>query len=205
MNIYYCATDGFSEREHVGLVSDRRRQRLVKYKFEKDRLLSLVAGILCKKFLGDDYEEHIAIGEHGKPIMRDGRHFNLSHSGKYVLIGVCKCEIGVDVERVRGYSAGVAKRCFTSSEMVFVLDGDESVFFGRGGANEGLLMGRGLGFSFPPSEFTVLPLSKPCEILGQSWQLYFHSISGYEMCAATRIPVGDVQFCELSVDDVLRT
>ena len=65
---------------------------------EKDRLLCIGAGYLLKRYLP---EGPVKVTPSGKPYLADGPYFNLSHSGEYVLLGVCKTrEIGVDIERI---------------------------------------------------------------------------------------------------------
>ncbi len=66
-------------------------------------------------------------GEFGKPEldknkMRDyqmekyGIHFNLSHSGKYVVLAVSDGLIGIDIEGRKKNRLAVAKRCFDKTE-----------------------------------------------------------------------------------------
>ncbi len=42
------------------------------------------------------------------------KHFNLSHSGKYVVLAIADQEVGIDIERVRPYHEATAKKIFSN-------------------------------------------------------------------------------------------
>lgn len=50
-------------------------------------------------------------GAAGEPVC-----FNLSHSGKYVVIAVSDCEVGIDIEHKKKNCLMLAKRCFCDAE-----------------------------------------------------------------------------------------
>ena len=55
--------------------------------------------------------------EGGKPAMAGGPFFNLSHSGDWVALGVCRtAAIGVDIEAHRPVETDVAERFFSPAE-----------------------------------------------------------------------------------------
>ena len=56
-------------------------------------------------------------GEHGKPsIMGFPKHFNLSHSGEYVVCAVCDGEVGVDIQKWVPFKERTAERFFAPAE-----------------------------------------------------------------------------------------
>ncbi len=55
------------------------------------------------------YAPEIHIGENGKPYI-DGLHFNISHSGEYVVCAFADSEVGVDIEKIREYRKRVAEK-----------------------------------------------------------------------------------------------
>jgi 4'-phosphopantetheinyl transferase len=60
-----------------------------------------------------------ALGPHGKPFLPDhaGWQFNLSHSDRLAALGVARgFELGVDIERIRPVSPGLAARFFAPAE-----------------------------------------------------------------------------------------
>ena len=69
-----------------------------KYRQENDRLLSIGAGFLISKFIG---KKEIFTSKNGKLYTKDGYFFNVSHSGKYAIIGISiDREIGVDIQLI---------------------------------------------------------------------------------------------------------
>ena len=69
-----------------------------KYHQQNDRLLSIGAGFLISSFIG---KNEIFSNKNGKLYAKDGYFFNVSHSGKYAIIGVSKDrEIGVDIQLI---------------------------------------------------------------------------------------------------------
>lgn len=53
----------------------------------------------------------------GKPFLREGPHFNLSHSEDRALLAVAPFAVGIDVERVRPIEReSIARRYFTAEE-----------------------------------------------------------------------------------------
>lgn len=56
-------------------------------------------------------------GEHGKPAIADfPKHFNLSHSGDYVVCAVCDSEVGVDIQKWVPFKERTAERFFAPEE-----------------------------------------------------------------------------------------
>jgi len=79
-------------------ISNKRREKAHKFVQEKDRLLSLGAGYLIKRYLP---LEDLLETKSGKPYLKDGPFFNISHSGEYVVFAIHEeREVGVDIERI---------------------------------------------------------------------------------------------------------
>lgn len=63
----------------------------------------------------------IGYNSFGKPFVQDSRiHFNLSHSGDHLVIGVSDEELGVDVETIRPINLDVAKSFCTENELSYI-------------------------------------------------------------------------------------
>lgn len=105
----------------------------------KDRLnitskLQTVAGELLArysvgKYLGKpDQEISMVFGEKGKPHIGNltDLHFNISHSGYYVVCAVATKELGIDVERIRKVNLRIAERFFSASEIHDLMACDEA-------------------------------------------------------------------------------
>lgn len=108
--------------------------------------------VLCKiledLFLLKEYT--IDIDENGKPyIVGVNLHFNLSHSGKYVLC-VCGDErVGCDIQIIKKYNDKIARRFFTSDEYTALSSSDnsETHFITLWALKESVLKFKGSGIS----------------------------------------------------------
>ncbi len=107
-------TDGMSASEHKQLISANG--------------LDLARSMLSELSAVPAQQITIQTGEHGKPFTPDvPYHFNISHSGKYILCAVDDTPIGVDIEKPRAYNDRVAKRICTDEEYRYI-DGDSVRF-----------------------------------------------------------------------------
>ncbi len=102
--------------EDVRLLSDSRAKRVERLKMLNDKLRCIAGGLLIRHFLGNT---KVTKNQFGKPIAEDGRGFNLSHSGKYVLFALSEQDsVGCDIERVKIIdSQKLGKIVFCSSEI----------------------------------------------------------------------------------------
>lgn len=75
---------------------------------------------LLRHALGEDAYEKAAFakGEHGKPYIKGHpNHYNISHSGQYVVLVMANSEVGVDVQEKRTVRMeAMAKRFFSKEE-----------------------------------------------------------------------------------------
>ena len=125
------------------LLSETEKQRVNRYKFENMRQQALFVRTRLRKTLSDycvdsglaliePQEWQFEAGEYGKPKLveaqfkQTGIHFNLSHSGEYLYIGVLHSEqeysdilLGVDIERERAKTDihGILNRYFSETEI----------------------------------------------------------------------------------------
>ena len=101
---------GFVKQNIEKLLSaiDRKRiERAESFLCEKDKLLSLGAGYLISKNLSAD---KILYNENGKPYLKDGPYFNLSHSGEYAVLAIDKSrEVGIDIQSIKEKSETAIK------------------------------------------------------------------------------------------------
>ncbi len=93
----------------------------------------------------------------GKPELKNHElHFNLSHSGDLVLIGLCQeAEIGVDIEHARAHDnyQEIAERFFTKTEVAELKTSDD--FYRIWTRKEAYLKMLGHGITFGLDKFSV--------------------------------------------------
>lgn len=111
----------------LAFVSKERKERILRYRFEIDRKLSLYSALIVSmramQQLGvSNTEIQIEIREDGKPILAEHSefHFNISHTRSAVLCGFSNEEIGVDVEKINKAPFDIMKKCYTPNEIALV-------------------------------------------------------------------------------------
>jgi len=109
-----------------GILDERERQKAQTFKFGVMRDRFIAVRSLLRQTLADYLKVEPAglqfdIGEYGKPFLACGSlHFNLSHTGDYLLIAVANFpDIGVDIEKLKERSSldAIAKRIFSEGEL----------------------------------------------------------------------------------------
>lgn len=118
VNTFILNTDLLDDEQlfnkHLALMPEKRRDKVIRMAKEKQKL-SLGAGILIKAFVGDD----ISYNEYGKPIS-DKLEFNISHSGKYVVISTASEPVGVDIQIFKRGMRHIAHRFFSVEECITI-------------------------------------------------------------------------------------
>lgn len=99
-----------------------RQQKISRFRFEKDKRLSLGAGILLQTGLAafGASDRAIGYGCNGKPFLR-GRSdlfFNLSHAGSVAVCAFSDRPVGVDVEEQRQFEEALIRRVFGEAEIL---------------------------------------------------------------------------------------
>lgn len=104
-------------------MSNERKKKIDSFVFEKDRMLSLGAGILLHKGLTDAglKETNYIYGQYGKPYLQNEKlFFNISHSGEYVVCGFSDEEIGVDIEKIQTFDNELINFVFNKNEIEYI-------------------------------------------------------------------------------------
>ena len=96
------------------VISEFRKERADSYYHDDDKLRSVIAAFLVKKFVKC---EELKYNEYGKPYATNGKFFNISHSGNFVVLGVSDYEIGVDVEAILKKDMSFLDNIFNPDEL----------------------------------------------------------------------------------------
>lgn len=174
----------FSVREHVSclhylqsLLSQDEAEKASRYRFEADRVRSIVSRGLLRRYLASYLNVSpetpiLATTAHEKPYLRNPGlynrlHFNVSHSGDHVLIAFSTTyRVGIDVEKVepQRISDDLTRTCFTDRELAtwhrLAPDSRAQRFFQSWAQKEAYMKGLGLGLSLEPREVEVS--DNPC-------------------------------------------
>ncbi len=175
MQIYYSRATEFSE-DDAALLSDARIEKLGTLKTPLDRMMCVAVGKMLIKIFGERHNE-IEIAEGGKPYLKGGPEFSISHSGEYAVVAVDECEIGVDIEKVFEPPKLVAERFFSKDEYEWFLNlGCDEDFFRIWTAKESLLKKIGTGIRVPMASFSVLPIENGFHRVGVQ-EVFFNWIT----------------------------
>jgi 4'-phosphopantetheinyl transferase len=123
----------------------------------------LIRGIVCKKFAIHNDQIYFTVNEYGKPLLPwiPNFHFNLSHSGDWVVCAVSEYPIGVDIELIKPIDLAIANRFFTKKEIDFIMSEEEvnriPTFYDLWSLKESYIKALGKGLSMPLDSFTILP------------------------------------------------
>jgi len=153
------------DEPHPSLIQQKQRGSRGLAKDESVQRNSLTRFMLKKivyKYLGITITEaDIALNDYGKPdlIGRDDFHFNISHSGRWIVIAVDHTPLGVDIERIQPVDYMVAKKFFSDVEYADLMDkhGSERLryFYDLWTLKESYIKAIGRGLSIPLDSFTI--------------------------------------------------
>lgn len=130
--------------DKMSLLSLEEREKLSRYKYDKDRILSLAGRLMLFCFAGrfkdekykdinfvtdinefskeNYYDMQIVYGEIGKGMIkdRDDLFFNISHSKEYCVLALSDKEVGVDIQEIKEIRADIAKRFFEKRDNDYI-------------------------------------------------------------------------------------
>lgn len=156
-------------------LSKQRRDKTLRYRFERGKMLSAGAGLLFDNMLAKyglrERDMRYIEGEHGKPAI-DGHpelHFSLSHSGSFVACVIGEMPVGVDVQTIVTARDSLVNYTMSESEKVHLhalddLDAKNAYFTQLWTLKESYVKATGTGLthefpSFEVADGEVLPLS----------------------------------------------
>ena len=151
--------------DYLDQVRVQRQEKILRMKSIQAQALSIGAEILLEKALYESFGTHkeldIKIGSHGKPsLINDPEiHYNLSHSGNYVVCALASDEVGVDLQKMKQLNLKLAKRYFAEEEVKWLFDlpaeKQQRGFFDLWAIKESYMKFTGKGFALPMKSFSV--------------------------------------------------
>lgn len=146
-------------------LSNERIIRIEKYHFEKDKIRSLMAEALLryalqKQFGLEDEEIQFHYSEYGKPFLMCEKviHFNLSHSGEWVVCAIGDTSVGIDVEITTKTLLPSTYKCFSKREIqlfdVLPEEDQADLFYQIWTLKESFVKNNGKGLSYSFDKFS---------------------------------------------------
>lgn len=132
---FYLANIKEVNEESIKDLSEYRINKAFSFKNDKDKLLSLSAGIALNKALKEynlkEKDLITNVNEFNKPYFKDRKDikFNLSHSIDTSICVLSQNEVGVDIEKLRKYNKKLSLKYFSKEEVDYInksINKDES-------------------------------------------------------------------------------
>jgi|RhiMetdeSRZDD1v2_1073273.scaffolds.fasta_scaffold00879_11 4'-phosphopantetheinyl transferase len=151
------------------------RQKVHKFSFEKDACRYLLGkwlllnGIRALGYNGFALHQ-VQFTQYKKPFIPGIAHFNISHSGDYVLCAFCQnSPIGIDIERKKQINIADFENCFTAREWEFINTSDckISAFYSCWTRKEAVVKADGRGINLFLHDVEILADS--VELDGEKW------------------------------------
>lgn len=186
-----------------------------RFKFKEDSVRCLLSEALLlfalKKTFKIDARRLIRKDVYGKPYIDKDVHFNISHSGNYVICVVSKTVVGIDIEEIRPIDYKELSNCFTAQEKKQLADQNESkiidMFYTFWVLKESYIKYTGEGFSFPLDKCSFYLMEKNIEyknLCRENENIIFDLLFIHEdyKCAVCHQKYTDIdQLCELKFSD----
>lgn len=168
---YVANTEPLKESGLYGVafdsVSAERKEKVSRYRFLKDRVLSIGAEVLLRKALTDCGitlpEIRYGFETGGKPFLKglEWFHFNISHSEDLVMVAVSENRIGCDIEKWTEIDLDIAKKFFFREEYeniaaVTASEERNELFFRYWTLKESFMKATGLGMKLPLDSFSII-------------------------------------------------
>ena len=163
IKVAYTNVEDLNWIESYKLLPESRKDKVDRFRFEKDKKLSAGAYILLDSLLK---EENITnptfeIDKYGKAYISNYKdiYFNLSHSGKMVACAISDKEVGVDIEyNDPTIDLDIAKHYFYNSEYESIMKSQNpsDEFFNYWVLKESYMKYTGLGFNLDLDSFEII-------------------------------------------------
>jgi 4'-phosphopantetheinyl transferase len=182
------------------LMDSNRKRKILRLPKEKQKL-SLGAGLMIKAFVGDV----TSYNEYSKPLSLR-TEFNLSHSGKYVVLSTAPEPVGVDIEMIQRGRKKVAPRFFTLEECIQIDQNysPDTVFTKIWTLKESFLKCLGIGIGDNLNKFTVKIIDDKVKIEQNFNENFYYfknyQVEGYQLSVCSE----DNRFSETLVDVTTR-
>ena len=183
-------------------LSPDRRSMLDKFKFLGDRLRSLFSELLVRTYAIEkwgmvNHDICFVKNKYGKPAIFGFPqfHFNISHSGHWVVVVFDHLPVGIDIEEIVQIDLAVADYCFSQKEKAQLYEQPEtsnlSYFYKLWTLKESYMKAVGKGLSIPPQSFSLSFIGEKIRFQSNTDKAYwyFHQYVldvGYELAVCAQ-------------------
>ena len=188
-------------------VDDKKQSKITQLKFIEDKQNTLLADLIirselskrtgtpneCLRFFSNVF---------GKPYCLNALqiHYNISHSGEFVVCAISDKPVGIDVEKISEANLKMAKRFFTNTEYEYITSKPENeqacAFSEIWTKKESYIKHEGKGLAIPLKSFDVLDAKN---------EFYFNNvyISEEMICNVCSCKNDEPSVSEINIDELI--
>ena len=195
-----------------------RREKADRYRFAKDRQLSLGAEALLRHALRcagfDTASIDFDYGAEKKPYLKSGGiFFNLSHSEEWAVCAIGECELGCDVEKIAPIDLKLARRFLPEEAEDIYAQPTEAekldLFYRYWTLKESFMKATGLGMQLPLDAFRIVRGETISVIQSVDDRDYgfreFSDLPGYKCALCRAGDCGGAQLHILDLKEILQS
>ncbi len=165
--LHYLPVDLAEEINEYRLLDDKKRKLIAKF---------LIKGYFTKPDKGwnwDKWEKDV----NGKPFIGDHSFFNISHSGKYVVVAFSDYSLGIDIEEIKSIDVEPLAKMLHTDEYQYLKNNNfnQAAFYSLWTKKEAFLKAIGIGFIDGIDRISIL--KDPVYFQGSNW--HFHEITSW--------------------------
>jgi 4'-phosphopantetheinyl transferase len=160
----YLGKDDFERL--LGYVSEEKKERIHRFHRFEDAQRTLLGDVLaryaiCKRTGENNKDLVFCTNEYGKPLLLEpiGIHFNISHSGNWVVCVVDDNPVGIDIELIKPINFKITERFFSQDEYTSLINQPEAMrlkyFYMIWTLKESYIKAKGKGLSIPLNSFNI--------------------------------------------------
>jgi len=166
------------------------RQKILQYKFLKDRLLSLFGKmLLCEGIKKYGFSKaclsDLQYNSYSRPCLSKGLDFNISHSGHYVVCAIGRSlRVGIDIEIIKPIRFADFDDTMTEEQWNLIIASDNPVnsFYSFWTIKESIIKADSRGMSLPLLDINIDLGSQTAICFGNKW--YFKRLEIAESYSA---------------------
>ncbi|MGG1149677.1 4'-phosphopantetheinyl transferase family protein [Bacillus wiedmannii] len=167
MNVYVVRLEELPDdlyQAFYRMLDMEKQQKIDRYLRREDALRSLLGDVLIRHIVKIKYaKKKICFSKNafGKPHIEGMPqfHFNISHSGEWIVCVTGTCEVGIDIEAIKPINLNLMDVIFTDKESKLLLEQEESnrlpMFYNIWTLKEAYIKTLGKGMSIPLNSFDV--------------------------------------------------
>jgi 4'-phosphopantetheinyl transferase len=150
----------------LAYTSSEKHERILKYRKKLDAVRALLSDLLVRAAIIENLEiqnSNISFNynKYGKPFLNNNQkfHFNVSHSGNWVVCAIDNNPIGIDIEKIDKIDLNISNHFFSNKESIYLMNQPcehrLSYFYDLWTLKESYIKALGCGLSLPLNSFSI--------------------------------------------------